>query len=88
MNVSEAIKTRRTVRGFKPDPVPEDLLRTILEEARYSASNCNTQPWHFSVVSGAARNRLEQILVEEILHGTPPYPDFKAGDDGLTGVYQ
>ena len=58
MNVAQAIAERRSIRGFKPDPVPQDLLMSILESARNSASNCNTQPWHISIVSGDAKDRL------------------------------
>ena len=63
MRVAEAVKARRSIRGFKPDPVPEELLREILDIARHAPSNCNTQPWHITVVSGEARNKLEDAEV-------------------------
>ena len=52
LGVSDAVKQRRTIRGFKPDPVPNAIIREILEIARYAPSNCNTQPWHLTLVSG------------------------------------
>lgn len=88
MDVSQAIKTRRTVRGFKKDPVPEETLREILEIARFSASNCNTQPWHFTVISGAARDRLERALIAEIKSGAEQNPAFQLGDSGLQDIYK
>ncbi|MEM7218710.1 MAG: nitroreductase [Pseudomonadota bacterium] len=87
MNVTEAVLQRRTTRGFKPDPVPEETLREILEVARYAPSNSNTQPWHIAIVSGAARERLEAELLAE-LGSKPPSPTWPSGGVGLKGVYK
>ncbi len=46
----EAINTLRSVRQFKPDPIPRKIIDTILEAASKAASGSNTQPWHFIVV--------------------------------------
>ncbi len=50
MDVSEAIKTRRSIRKFKPDQVPEEKIKLLLESARLAPSGTNTQPWRFIVV--------------------------------------
>ena len=50
MEVFENIRRRRTIRDFKPDPVPDDVLHRILQAARWAPSSSNTQPWHFIVV--------------------------------------
>jgi len=50
MNVSEAIIKRRSIRKFKPDPIPEEKIRLLLESARLAPSGTNTQPWRFIVV--------------------------------------
>jgi len=50
MDVREAIKQRRSIRKFKPDPVPEEKIRLLLESARLAPSGTNTQPWRFIVV--------------------------------------
>ena len=50
MDVYQAIRSRRTVRDYKPDPIPEDLLRKILQCARWSPSSSNTQKWSFIVI--------------------------------------
>ena len=88
MNVAEAVKARRAIRGFKPEPVPESLLREILDLARFAASNCNSQPWHLAIVSGAAKDKLSQQLLSEIASGKPPSPYFLQGDKNLEGVYR
>lgn len=88
MNVTEAVKQRRTTRGFKPDPVPDEVLRDILEVARHAPSNSNTQPWHLAVVSGEARDRLEQAIFAEIKAGNKPNPEWPSGGVGLNGVYK
>jgi len=50
MEVMEAIRTRRSIRKFKPDPVDEELLMKVLEAARWAPSWANTQCWRFVVV--------------------------------------
>lgn len=88
LGVSDAVKQRRTVRGFKPDPVPDAIICEILEIARYAPSNCNTQPWHLTLVSGELRQQLEKALLDHIAAGNPPTPEFKPGDADLAGVYR
>ena len=88
MDVAEAIASRRTIRGFKSDPVDEDLIRRIFEQAQRAPSNCNTQPWHVTVVSGAARDRLEKMLLHELSAGKQPSPAFRPGDADLAGEYR
>jgi nitroreductase len=56
MNVTDAIKTRISVRAFKPDPIPEALVREILDVARYAPSGGNLQPWKVIAVAGAERD--------------------------------
>jgi len=50
MELMEAIKGRRSIRKYKPDPVPEEVLRTIMEAVRWSPSWANTQCWEVVVV--------------------------------------
>ena len=51
MEVLEAIKTRRSIRKYKPDPVPEQALEQILEAGRWAPSGGNRQPWEFIVLT-------------------------------------
>jgi nitroreductase len=48
--VVEQMNKVRQIRQYKPDPVPQDVLQTLLEVARWTGSSRNTQPWHFIVV--------------------------------------
>ena len=76
MNVSDALADRYSVRGYKPDPVPEELIREVFDISRLAASGTNTQPWHIAVVSGDARDRLRDELCELFDAGTPPHVAF------------
>ena len=51
MDVLEAIKTRRSIREFLPDPVPEGDIERILDAARHAPSSGNSQPWRFLVAT-------------------------------------
>ncbi len=75
MEIFQAVTTRRSIRRFKPDPVPEPLLREILEAARWSPSWGNTQPWEISVVTGAALDRFRKANRQRLLDGVIPDPD-------------
>lgn len=55
----EAVRRVRQVRRFRPDPVPKDALRELLEIARWTGSARNSQPWRFVVV--ADKERLRQL---------------------------
>jgi len=50
MDFAQVIKTRHSIRQYRPDPVPEDALFRVLEAARLAPSACNKQPWLFYVV--------------------------------------
>lgn len=50
MDFYEVIRTRRSIRSFRTDPVPDDVLRRILDAARIAPSGSNRQPWKFIVI--------------------------------------
>jgi nitroreductase len=50
MNVSEAIRTKRAIRKFQDKPLPEDVIRTILNAGRRSQSSKNEQTWQFIAI--------------------------------------
>lgn len=52
MNVSEAIERRYSARAFKPDPVPAEVMRDILQRAHQAPSGGNLQPWRVYAVAG------------------------------------
>ena len=54
MEVYDCIRSRRTVRNFEPDPVPDRVLNRILRAGRWAPSSSNVQPWHFIVIKNPA----------------------------------
>lgn len=58
MHIDDALTTRKSVRAFRPDPVPLSLVTEILELAARSPSGTNVQPWKVHVVAGEVRKRL------------------------------
>jgi nitroreductase len=87
MGVDEAIRQRRSVRGFLPDELPQSLLSEIFALAQLAPSNCNVQPWTPHVVSGPALANLRLALVEAGYQDLPIKPDF-AADRKFTGVHR
>jgi nitroreductase len=76
MSLLDAITTRRSIRGFLPEPVPGEILEHVFEIAQQAPSNCNTQPWKAFVASGDVRDKLQQQFLERLEQGTPADPDF------------
>jgi len=57
------LRSRRSIRRFKPDPVPRDCIQRILETATYAPSAHNLQPWRFAVITNlAAKSRLAETI--------------------------
>ena len=52
MDILEAIRTRKSIRGYKLTPVPRETLEEIIDIARRSPSTTNTQPWEITVITG------------------------------------
>jgi nitroreductase len=63
MDVVEAMRSRKSIRAFKPEPVSKEVLEEILEAACRAPSALNTQPWEFFVLGGEA---LEQVCKENV----------------------
>ena len=53
MELSEVILSRRSIRSFKSDNVPDDNIRELIRAATYAPSSGNRQPWHFYVIKDA-----------------------------------
>lgn len=66
------MKQRRSIRGYKPDPVPKELIREIVEIASRAPSSMNTQPWHFHVVTGEPPDRIRNGNTEKMMAGAKP----------------
>jgi len=65
----DVVRGRHSTRAFLPDPVPDAVIRALLDDASRAPSNCNTQPWDVHIVSGAKRDALSRALVEAFDEG-------------------
>jgi nitroreductase len=66
-SVSEAVETRRSVRGFLPTPVDPAVIRRIVERAARAPSGGNLQPWQIDVVAGAKLDELKAIMATRVI---------------------
>ena len=73
MNLVEAIRLRKSIRGYKPDAVPKEILRDIMDMAIRSPSGDNAQPWEITVVVGEVLDRIRESNVEQLMSGAIPY---------------
>ena len=74
MKVSDAVMSRRSVRGFLPTPVDGDVIRRVVERASWAPSGGNLQPWHIDVVGGERLDALKRIMMEKLMAGGGPEP--------------
>ncbi|MEM7067714.1 MAG: nitroreductase [Pseudomonadota bacterium] len=72
MQLDQAMRERRSIRGFKKDPVPRKLLEDIIEIANRAPSSMNTQPWHLHVLTGEVLDRVRKGNTERMLGGVKP----------------
>jgi len=66
------VRQRRSIRGYKPDPVPKDVILEIVELASGAPSSMNTQPWHFHVITGEPLDRIRAGNTERMMAGAKP----------------
>ncbi len=79
LSVTQALKQRTSIRAFQDKPVPEALVRELLDTARWSPSGGNLQPWKVIVVSGAAQ--------QAVIAKAKNYPGMFPNEDGDKPVY-
>lgn len=78
LDVAAIIQGRRSVRAFRPDPVPRELVEQILEAARWAPSPHGSQPWRFAIVTRPEiKQRLAAAMGDEwerqlAMDGEPP----------------
>jgi nitroreductase len=82
----DVVRERHSVRSFRPDIVPSDVLRAVLEDAQRAPSNCNTQPWQTHIVSGATRDSLSKAILAADSAGVLT-PDFSFAISDFEGVF-
>jgi nitroreductase len=78
MDAETCLRGRMSIRGFKPEPVPREVLREVLDLARWSPSYKNSQPWEVIVISGARKEALSREMVRLLEAGIPNSPDLAA----------
>ena len=64
MDLLKVIKERKSIRAFKPDPIPKETIEEILKLSIHAPSAINLQPWEFIVVIGEERERLSRKLIK------------------------
>jgi nitroreductase len=67
-----AIRSRRSVRAFRPDPVPRQVLIEIVETARSAPSNFNSQPWRLHILTGEPKRALGEAMLRAHTEKTVP----------------
>jgi nitroreductase len=84
---SEVVNGRRSIRGYKPDPVPKSLIVDILALAMRSPSSLNTQPWNFYVVTGEPLARIRAGNTQRNLDRIPHTREFRSMEN-YDGVHR
>lgn len=87
MDYKDVVMGRRSIRGYKPDPVPKAVITDVLEMAMRAPSSLNTQPWNFYVVTGDALDKIRAGNVERTLAGVADSREFRGGP-GYEGVHR
>jgi nitroreductase len=71
MELKAAIRGRRSIRKFKAQDVPKSVITEVLEEARWSPSWGNTQPWDLYVLTGKSLAKFKEMNIKQTLSGAP-----------------
>jgi nitroreductase len=85
--VDEAITSRRSVRAFLPDTVPESTIREILDIASWAPSGTNMQPWRVYVTSGETKERLSRAILDSGLRAEKARGEYKYYPDRFFDPY-
>ena len=76
MDVKAAVLARRSIRAFNSEPVPREVLEEIMENALWSPSWGNTQPWRLTLIGGETLAKIKEEYVHMFGKGIPSNPDF------------
>lgn len=88
MKVSEAIKSRMTVRQFLDKPVPEKTIREIIETAKRAPSGGNLQPWTVHVLVGQPLQALIEDIDQKVKNGQTEDPEYNVYPPELVDPYK
>jgi len=70
MDYEEIAQDRRSIRGYKTDPIPREILEEIIHIAKHAPSSMNTQPWHFHVLTGEPLERIRKGNTDKMMAGS------------------
>ena len=89
MFVADALLSRISCRKFLPDPVPLNLVRDIIDKARWAPSGGNLQPWHLYAITGDALTGLLDDVARK-MEVTPrgEQPEYQVYPAGLMDPYE
>ncbi|MDZ4372458.1 MAG: nitroreductase [Phenylobacterium sp.] len=82
MQFDDVILGRRSIRGYKPDPVPRALIEEIITLAMRAPSSMNVQPWNFYIITGEPLDRIRKGNTERNMAGVPQSREFRIGNGG------
>lgn len=68
MDIYDAISARHSIRVFMPDPVDRAVVQRVLDAANAAPSSQNSQPWHFDVATGDARDEVAAAMALSTVH--------------------
>jgi len=77
LTYDDVVLGRRSIRGYKNEPVPKQVIREVIELAMRAPSSLNTQPWNFYVVAGEVLDRIRAGNTERNLAGVPHSREFR-----------
>lgn len=81
MEILEAIQRRKSIRDFKPDPVPRELLEKILKISLRAPSGVNKQPWEMCILAGSVLDKVKEKNTEQFFSGQQGHASFGSGID-------
>ena len=72
MTFDEVVLGRRSIRGYRPDPVPRALIEEVVALASRAPSSYNSQPWHLHIATGDVLDRIRAASTERTTSGVSP----------------
>ncbi|BCW87584.1 Nitrobenzene nitroreductase [Alphaproteobacteria bacterium SO-S41] len=87
MQFDDVILGRRSIRGYKPDPVPRALIEEVIGLAMRAPSSMNVQPWNFYIITGEPLDRIRAGNTERNIAGVAHSREFRTGG-AFEGVHR
>jgi len=88
MEIIEAVKKRKSIRDFTSDPVPQTVLREILEISCRTPSAMNTQPFEFTVIAGDILESVRLEIIARQRDGEKPHVEHSVSGWPIKSVYR